>query len=252
MEKFIDTHAHLNFDDFEKDRFQLIENCLLNQIFLINVGTIFSDSKIAIKIAEKYDKGVYASVGLHPLYVEDEDLNIECFKELAKNKKVVAIGETGLDYFYEPKILSKEKYIEKQKEIFLKQIELAEELNLPLIIHSRNAFDDVYEILKNRNIKAVLHCFTGNLKDLNRFLDLGYYIGFNGIIFKANLDEVIKNTPDDRVLIETDCPFLTPPMFYEKRNNPLGVKLVMDKINKIKGENISKQVYKNSLKLFNI
>lgn len=135
MEKFIDTHAHLNFDDFEKDRFQLIENCLLNQIFLINVGTIFSDSKIAIKIAEKYDKGVYASVGLHPLYVEDEDLNIECFKELAKNKKVVAIGETGLDYFYEPKILSKEKYIEKQKEIFLKQIELAEELNLPLIIH---------------------------------------------------------------------------------------------------------------------
>ncbi len=123
---------------------------------------------------------------------------------------------------------------------------------MPLIIHSRNSFNDVYDILKDKKIKAVLHCFTGNLKDLERFLDLGYYIGFNGIIFKANLDEVIKNTPDDKILFETDCPFLTPPNFYSKKNNPMSLKIIKDRINEIKGKDIGKQVYENSLKLFNI
>ncbi|MDD4358679.1 MAG: TatD family hydrolase [Candidatus Pacebacteria bacterium] len=252
MEKFIDTHAHLNFDDFKKDRFEIIEECLLNQISMINVGTVFFDSKAAVEIAEKYDRGVYASIGLHPLYVEEEDFNIDEFKELAKSKKVIAIGETGLDYFYNPKTLSKEEYIKKQKDVFLKQIDLAEESNLPLIIHSRNAFDDLYEILKDKRVKGVIHCFTGDLKDLERFLNLGFYIGFNGIIFKTNLDEVIKNTPADRILFETDSPFLTPSEFYTKRNNPMSLKIISEKISKIKGEDILSKAYENSLKLFNI
>lgn len=252
MENFIDTHAHLNFDDFKKDRFNIIEKCLLNNISMINVGTVFSDSQIAVDIGEKYDKGVYASIGIHPLYVEKEDFDKTKFKELAKSKKVIAIGEIGLDYFYNPKILSKEEYIKKQKEVFLKQICLAEELDLPLIIHIREAFDDAYEILKHKKSKGVLHCFTGSLKDLERFLNLGCYIGINGIIFKANLDEVIRNIPKDRILIETDCPFLTPPGFYDKRNNPMSVKIIKDKISEIRGEDIGEEIYNNSLRLFNI
>ena len=252
MEKFIDTHAHLNLDDFKKDKFDVAEKCLLNNISMINVGTTFSDSKVAIEIAEKYDKGIYASAGLHPLYVEDEDFDILKFRELAKNSKVVAIGEAGLDYFYNPKNMSKEEYIKKQKEVFLKQVQLAKELDLPLIIHARNSFDDVYEIVRDKNVRGVLHCFTGNLKDLKRFLELGFYIGLNGIIFKADLDEVIKNTPIDKILFETDCPFLTPPDFNEKRNNPMSLKIIKDKVCEIKGEDIGEQVYENSLRLFNI
>jgi len=252
MEKFIDTHAHLNFDDFKKDRFEIIEKCLLNQISIINVGTTFSDSKVAVDIAEKYETSVYASVGLHPLYIEEEDFNVSKFKELARSKKVIAIGEAGLDYFYRPKVLTEEEYIKKQKQVFFQEIEFAKELDLPLIIHSRNSFNDIYEILKDKNTKGVIHCFTGDIKDLDRFLNLGYYIGFNGIIFKTNLDEVIKRTPLDKILIETDCPFLTPPDFYEKKNNPMSLEIIKDKISKIKGEDIGEKAYENSLKLFNI
>ncbi|MDD4662191.1 MAG: TatD family hydrolase [Candidatus Pacebacteria bacterium] len=251
MEKFIDTHAHLNSEYFKKDRFLVIESCLLNQVSMINAGTNILDSALAVDIAEKYPDFVYASVGVHPSSAE-EDFDIEKIKELAKSKKVVAIGEIGLDYFYSSKNISDEEFFKKQKDIFIKQLSLAEELNLPIIIHSREAFDDLYEILKTRKLKGVIHCFNGNVEDVKRFLELGYYIGFTGIIFKENLDEVIKETPNDRILIETDCPFLTPPEFYEKRNNPLSLKIIKDKICKIKGEDIGDQIYNNSLKLFNI
>ena len=251
MEKLIDTHAHLNLHSFKKDRYSVIESCLLNNVSLINIGTNFSDSKLAVEIAEKFNQGVYASVGIHPSEVE-EDFNIEELKELAESKKVIAIGEIGLDYFYSSKNISDEEFFKKQKDVFVKQLSLAEELNLPIIIHSREAFDDLYEILKTRKFKGVIHCFSGDLKNLKRFLELGYYIGFTGIIFKQDLDEVIKETPNERILLETDCPFLTPPDFYEKRNNPLSLKLIKDKICKIKGEDISNQIYNNSLKLFNI
>jgi len=246
MDKFIDTHAHLNLHSFEKDRFPIIESCLLNNISLINIGTNFLDSKLAIEIAEKYSDKVYATVGIHPSEIE-EGFDFEKLKELAKNKKVVAIGEIGLDYFY-PIPLQKSL----QKHFFIKQIEIAEELNLPIVIHSRDAFDDLYEILKTKNLRGVIHCFSGDVKELERFLELGYYIGFNGIIFKADLDEVIKKAPNDKILLETDCPFLTPPEFYEKRNNPLSLKIIKEKICKIKGEDITDQIYNNSLKLFNI
>lgn len=244
----IDTHAHLNTHSFKKDRFSIIEGCLLNNISLINIGTNFSDSKIAVEIAEKYPSGVYASVGIHPSEIEKE-FNFSQLKELAKSKKVVAIGEIGLDYFY-PSDISDFK--ERQKEFFLEQIKIAEELNLPIVIHSREAFDDLYEILKERKLKGVIHCFTGSVEDLERFLSLGYYIGLNGIIFKMDLDKVIKKIPNEKILIETDCPFLTPPGFYEKRNNPMSLKIIEDKICKIKGEDISQKIYENSLKLFNI
>jgi TatD DNase family protein len=245
---FIDTHSHLNFKDFEKDRFDLIEECLINNVWMINVGSTFSDSKTAIDIAKKYDSGVYATAGIHPLYVEDESL--DGLEELCS--RVIAIGEIGLDYFYSPRKLSEEEYIQKQKDFLIKQLDLAEKFDKPVILHIRKAFSDVYEIVKDRNLRGVVHCFTGNKKNLERFLDLGFYIGFNGIIFKMNLDKIIKEVPNDKILIETDCPFLSSPDFYEKRNNPLGVKDVLRKINEIKGEDLEEQVFKNSLKLFNI
>lgn len=245
---FIDTHSHLNFKDFDKDRFELIEECLINNVWMINVGSTLLDSKISIDIAKKYSSGVYATAGVHPLYVEGESLG--GLEELCSD--IVAIGEIGLDYFYSPKELSEEEYIKRQKEFFIKQLDIAERFDKPVILHIRKAFSDVYEIIKDRKLKGVVHCFTGNKKDLERFLDLGFYIGFNGIIFKMNLDKIIKEVPNDKILIETDCPFLAPPNFYEKRNNPLGVRDVLGKINEIKGEDLEEQIFKNSLRLFNI
>lgn len=250
--KYIDTHSHLNSKDFEEDCFSIIEECLLNEIGMINVGTDFLDSLLAVEIAKRYSNSVYATVGMHPLYVEAEKFDYDKFKEIAKHKKVLAIGEIGLDYFYHPKKLKKEEYRKIQKEVFEKQLDLAEELNLPVVIHIRNAFEDAFEILKRKKVKGVIHCFTGNMKNLEDLLSLDFYIGYNGIIFKADLNEQILKTPNNKILIETDCPYLTPPNFYEKRNNPLGVKDVLLRINEIKGEDLSSQFLKNTKDLFSI
>lgn len=250
--KYIDTHSHLNSKDFEDDCFSIIEECFLNEVGMINVGTTFLDSLLAIEIAKRYSNSVYATVGMHPLYVEEEEFKYDQFKEIAKHEKVKAIGEIGLDYFYHPKNLKKEEYRNLQKEVFKKQLDLAEELNLPVVIHIRNAFEDAFEILKKRKVKGVIHCFTGNLKNLEDLLSLGFYIGYNGIIFKTDLDEQILKTPNNKILIETDCPYLTPPNFYEKRNNPLGMKDVLVRINEIKGEDLSNQILKNTKNLFSL
>ena len=248
---YFDTHSHLNLKEFEKDRFSVAEECLKKGVQMINVGTGFFDSKIAVEIAERYPKGVYASVGLHPLYVEEEDFDIERFRELAKKDKVLSIGETGLDYFYSPKKLSIEDYRELQKYVFIKQLDLAEELKKPVIIHIRDAFEDAYKILKERQVRAVIHCFTGSLDDLEKFLSLGCYIGINGIIFKADLDEVVKKIPEDKILFETDCPYLSPPNFKGKRNDPMGVIEVAKAVNELRGKDLTEQAFNNSLKFFN-
>jgi TatD DNase family protein len=238
----IDTHAHLNFSQFDKDRKEVISECLENNISIINVGTDYQSSQEVIEMAKEYEAGVYASIGLHPLDAE-QDFDYGKYKDL-NNGKVAAVGETGLDYWYKPKGKAKrESYKEKQKEVFLKQIVLAEELNLPLIIHCRVAFDDVYEILKQKKLKGVLHCFTGILSDLERFLALGYFIGINGIIFKMDLKEVIEKIPLDRILLETDCPFLPPPGF-DQRNSPLSLEYIGEEVARIKGVSLKEVLEK--------
>ena len=279
-----DTHAHLNFKAFDKDRDQIIKKCLQENIWMINVGTNFFSSKLAVEIANNYSKGVYASVGLHPINIsnlksqnskpqlktqnfkKDEDVLEENFdykkyKKLAENKKVVAIGEIGLDYYRRPKTKKKlEEFKSKQKEIFLQQLKLAEELDLPVIFHCRMAHQDLIELLKkeiinNKKTKGVIHCFTGTWGQAQEYLKMSFYLGFNGIIFKLDLDEVIKKTPLERILVETDCPYLTPPGFENKRNDPRGVKFIIEKIAKLKDlgfEEVVQQTHKNALRLFKI
>jgi TatD DNase family protein len=266
-----DTHAHLNFFEFDRDRDELIKKCLDNQIGIINVGTNFRSSEKAIKIAENYPE-LFTSIGLHPTNITfdflkskecskteegflEDGFDYDKYKELAKAKQVVAIGECGLDYYYRPKgTTKKELFKEEQKKVFIKQLDLAKELDLPVIIHCRAAFDDLFEILSKRKVKGVLHCFTGTKEEAERFLSLGLYFGLNGIIFKTDIEEAMKVIPLDRILLETDCPYLSPPMF-EERNNPLSLKYIIDEVARIKEvsvKEIEEITYKNAKDLFNI
>ena len=259
----IDTHAHLNFNAYKTDLDEVIRRSLDNNIWMINVGSQYETSKKAVEIAEKYPEGVYAAVGLHPIHLskgifktkidkeeiefqtKEEEFDYQKYKELAKSKKVVAIGETGLDYYYRPKTKKKlEEFKNKQKEVFLKHLELAQELNLPVIFHCRFAHDDLIKILadsQNSNKSTgvdllpsgVMHCFTGSWEQAKEYLEMGFYLGFNGIIFKLDLDEIIKKTPLDKILIETDCPYLTPPPMTG-RNEPIYIKHVAEKIAKLR------------------
>jgi TatD DNase family protein len=259
----IDTHAHLNFPEFDKDRDALIKDLIKKDYQIINVGTNIESSKECVDLAEKY--GLYASVGLHPLNIEsnlkikgetekkESIFDYDEYKKLAQSKNVVAIGEIGLDYWYKPKGKARRlEFIEKQKTFFINQLDLAEELNLPVIIHCRMAFDDLIEILSKRNLRGVIHCFTGTVEQAKQLLSLGYYIGINGIIFKMDLKDVIQFVPMDKILIETDCPYLSP-LSFEERNNPFLLELIAEEIGRIKGvtrEDIFKYTFMNACSLF--
>jgi TatD DNase family protein len=272
----IDTHAHLNFNAYKEDIDQVIKRTLENDIWIINIGTQYETSKKAVEIARNYSQGVYATIGLHPIYsetglvkiknkIKEEDFDYEKYKELAKSEKVVAIGEIGLDYYYKPKTKRKiDLFKEKQKEILLKQLKLAQELNLPVVFHCRMAHDELYKILISNfqflisKLKGVMHSFVGTSEQLKKYLDLGFYIGFNGIIFKniegIDFEENIRKTPLDKILIETDCPYLTPPQ-VRGRNEPLYLKYIVEKIAKIKKnsfEKIAKITTENAKRLFRI
>lgn len=250
----IDTHAHVNFTAYKADTDEVIRRSLDGDTWIINVGSQYSTSKRAVEIAEKYEKGVYAAIGLHPIHARD-GFNYEQYKQLAQSPKAVAIGEIGLDY--------KEEYAsfgEEQKEIFLKQLELAGELNLPVIFHCRMAHDDLLEVLSSNfksqsKLTGVIHCFTGSWRQAEKYLSMGLCLGFNGIIFKMNLDDIIKKVPLDKILVETDCPYLTPQSAGAERNEPIYVRYVAEKIAKIKDisyEETAKITTENAKKIFKI
>jgi len=263
----IDTHAHLNLKDYKNDADEVIKRALENGVWMINAGVGFETSKKAVELAEKFP-GVYAAVGFHP-NDSKEEFDYSVLKELAANPKVVAIGETGLDYHRiennefspeaNPPLAGRIK--EKQKEIFKKQIELALELKKPLIIHSREAHNDLLEILNSKfsilNFQpGVLHSFSGGLEEAGKYREMGFKIAFNGIItLSRDYDEVILRTPLEDILIETDCPFLTPVPYRGKRNEPLYVIEVAKKIAEIKGLSLGKiagQTTENAKELFGI
>lgn len=275
--KWFDSHAHLNFKAFNDDHPEIIKKCLDGNLWLINVGSKYDTSEKAAAIAENYKKGVWAAIGLHPSHIEDEIFDYQKYLALAKNSdKVVAIGETGLDYF---RIKNDELEIkEKQKEAFKKQVELAMELNKPLIIHCRNAHDDLLRLLElqvsSYNLQGVIHCFTGNNQEARKYLNMGFYLGFTGIItYSSDYDAIIKDTPLEKILIETDCPYLTPlkpQTNAEKsqrksalsprksaftRNEPIYVKYTAQKIAEVRGlpiEKVAEQTFQNALKLFKL
>lgn len=269
----IDTHSHLNFNAYKEDAEEVIKRSLENDIWMINVGSQYETSKRAIELAEKYNQGVYASVGFHPIHLgkeffkvkmdseetnndKEKDFDIESYRELAKSSKVKAIGEIGLDYYYRPKSKTKTSlFKEKQKEIFLKQLDLAKELNLPVVFHCRMAHEDLIATLKQRNDKGVIHCFTGNLDQAKEYVKMGFYIGFNGIIFKLDLNDIIKKIPLEKILIETDCPYLTPPEAKTERNEPIFMKYVAKKIAELKEidyEKVAQVTTENARSLFKI
>jgi len=252
----VDTHAHLNFEAFETDYREVIERAFRSDVrAIINVGSNLKTSLEAIKIANMYAshaKGIYAAVGLHPIHVKEEDFDSNEFEKIAADKKVVALGETGLDYYYDRSTK------EKQKEIFRKVLSIANKISKPVILHSRDASDDVLSMLIEEKIdtKGVMHCFQGNWQFAKVVLDMGLYISFTGLItFTKNYEtfEVIENAPLNRLMIETDCPFMSPEPYRGKRNEPAYVIEVTKKIAEIKKislEKVAEQTSKNAMELF--
>ncbi len=257
--EWIDTHAHLNFSVFEPDREEMTEKCLDNNIWMINVGSNFENSRKAAEMAACYKKGIYAAVGLHPINLDtglvrvkedkleggnrEKEFDYNRYRKLAGLKGVVAIGEIGLDYYWRPKTTGKKKlFKQKQKELLATELRLAKDLELPVIFHCRVAHKELIEFLtKNealRPSKAVAHSFVGTHEELGHYLKFGFSIGFNGIIFKnidgVDFERLIADTPPERILIETDCPYLAPPGFTNRRNEPIAVKYVARKVAQIK------------------
>lgn len=274
----IDTHAHLDFKDFDKDREEVIQRAFDNGVKkIVNVGVDLATSRRSIELAEKYEN-IYATVGFHPHNAEEilndpRKTNFEDLKKLAVHKKVVAIGESGLDYSR----LKNKGQIEKQKKIFFKQIDTAKELNLPLVIHCRDAWEDLFEIISNansksgirdtkskiRNAKFVLHCYSGEIKDTEKFLKLpDVCFSFSGNITypkpleKAkNFIEVVKMIPLSRIMLDSDSPFLSPQEMRGKRNEPVYIKYIATKISDIKAisaEEVEKVTDENAKIFFNL
>lgn len=248
----IDTHAHLNTIEFEQDLAECISRAKEHQLeHIIVIGMDEKSNLKAIEIAEKYDF-IYASVGIHPGYVDDG--STDHLKALLKHPKVVAIGECGLDFYW-----TKDN-MEKQKEMFLNQIELAIETNYPLIIHTRKSFTEAYDMIKpfQGKVKGVFHCFSSTISDAKKAIDLGFYIGIDGpVTYKKAQDlvELVSEIDLKHILIETDSPYLSPVPFRGKRNEPSYVRFVAEKIAEIKGistEEVVKQTSLNAKLLFNI
>jgi len=256
--KFFDSHCHPQFPQYDQDREEMIKRTLDDGVKMIAVGTDFEMSAKAVELAKKYES-IWASAGLHPNDNLHEEVDIEKYRELLKEKKVVAIGEIGLDYYR----TTGEELIVKQKDRFIKFLELAREINKPLILHCRDAYTDMLEMLdaaatlfSGSAVRGVVHSFTSSWETAEKFLERGFLVGLNGIItFTEQYDEVVKNIPLDKLLLETDAPYLAPAPYRGKRNESLYLKFVAEKISKIKGETVQKiaeQTKKNTEELFGL
>ena len=241
----VDTHMHLYDNKFEDIREEVIAEALqLNIKKMIVVGCDFESSKKAIELANKYDF-IYAAIGLHPSEVHKEcDIDLTWIYELAKYKKIVAIGEIGLDYYWD------KTYVELQKQMFIKQIEIAKKLNLPIIVHSRDSINDTYIILKENICHGVLHCYSGSLEMAKEFTKLGYYLGIGGVVTFNNAKEikrVVSEIDIKYLLTETDAPYLAPVPFRGKVNKSSYIPYIIDKIYEIKSQNTDLDIVNNNL-----
>ncbi|PIY96962.1 MAG: hydrolase TatD [Candidatus Kerfeldbacteria bacterium CG_4_10_14_0_8_um_filter_42_10] len=276
----IDTHTHVNFNGFKEDGPDVIDRALRAGVWLINVSSQITTSKRAVNIAVDYKEGVYAAVGLHPIHLHEvsvdeseiafqsrrEEFNLPEYRELGLNPKTVAIGETGLDYFHIPKDDDFDLVKKRQEAVFKQQIALAVELKKPLTIHSRGTeadpmgvYQDIMAILKQfPDAKGVIHCYSGDLKTAQQFIEMGFLISFTGIVTFKNAKEiqkVAKELPLDKILLETDAPYLAPEPYRGKRNEPAYVKYIAIKIAELKGisfEEVAKVTTENARKLFKI
>ena len=234
----IDSHAHIQLSQFNPDRDVVLKRAHEAAVSTILViGFDMETSLGAVKLAEKHSQ-IYATVGMHPHDAKDLTPNVlKTFRELAAHPKVIALGEMGLDYYrnLSPRPL--------QKEAFEKQLDLAEEMQIPIIIHNRDAYADILPILEARQgrIRGVLHCFTGNVELMHRSLAIGFHIGIGGIVTYPNAKDVqavAKEVPENRLLIETDCPWLAPQFRRGKRNEPAYVRAVAEKIAELRDTSV--------------
>jgi len=249
----IDTHAHLDSSDYNDDRAVVISRTFAEQVGVITVGVDLESSEAALKLA-KHHRLIWAGVGVHPHEAKTYNRRVEKrLRELATDPKVVAIGEIGLDYYRD---LSPRKV---QRAVFIAQIELANELDLPVIIHNRESTVDMLAILrKHRPRRGVIHSFLGDIDLARKFMELGLLLGIGGpLTFKKNeiLRAAVKEIPLDRILVETDSPYLTPVPYRGKRNEPIYVRYVAEEISRIKGislDLVTSKTTQNAQRLFGI
>jgi TatD DNase family protein len=278
--EYFDVHTHVHFAAYENDSDEVIRRALEADVWLVNVGTQRDTSAGAVATAERYKEGVYAAIGLHPIHTEKshhdeaelglpdgaeapfkgqftsrgEDFDYDYYKSLALHPKVVAIGECGLDYYR-----LGEETKDRQFEAFEQQIAFAAEVGKPLMIHCRNAFSDLIALLKPRayGLKpGIVHFFTGTVADARALLDLGFSFSFGGVTtFTSDYDEVLRFIPLERILSETDAPYVTPVPHRGKRNEPLYVREVVRRIAEIRGEDpeaVQIALMANALALFGL
>jgi len=250
-----DTHAHYDDDWFDEDREELLSSLPEKGVGLVvNPGTTLDTSRMAIAMAEKYDH-VYAAVGIHPENCHDfTPQHIDVLRDLARHLKVVAIGEIGLDYYWDtnpPK--------EFQQQVLRAQLALAQELDLPVILHDRDAHGDILAIVKEfPRVRGVFHCYSGSVEDARTIVGLGWMLSFNGAATFKNArkaPEVIADIPLDKLMIETDAPYLAPVPYRGKRNDSGYVHLVAEKIAQIKGippEEVERITWENGKRFFGI
>ncbi len=252
--KFFESHAHLYFDDYDKDRNKLIEELLVSGIEgIVNAGVDTETSEKCIELAERYGQ-VYAACGFHPNDAALHKISdVEALKSLIQHEKVVAVGETGIDLYRDRAPL------DLQKKFFIRQLEIALENDLPVIVHSRSAEEQTMDIIDqvSNDYRGVFHCYAGGIDSALRLIKKGFYISFTGSITYKNSDraDIIKNIPLENILLETDSPFLTPVPNRGKRNDPSNLRFIAQKIAEIKGisiEQVASVTTLNSKKLFGI
>lgn len=278
--KLIDSHAHVNFRPFKDDWQAVIERAQQASMGMMNVGSQLSTSTRSLEVAKKFPTGVWAAVGLHPVHLAEdhveenmidgelvtfttrqERFDFQAYKQLAVQPEVVAIGECGLDYYWLPEDETKRaEYKVVQKETLKEQIGLALQVGKPNIFHCRDAYEDFLQLVAKYHgqVRGVVHCYTGSAEMVEKIVAAGLYVGFTGIITFPKteyLAEAVRRVPLDKLLVETDCPYLAPVPFRGKRNEPLYVEQVARKVAEIKGvsfEEVAKQTVENTRKLFDL
>ena len=253
-----ETHAHYDDEKFDADRVELLSHLLRENNIgkIVNVGATFKGCKESIALAEKYDD-VYAAIGIHPEEIDEiNDEVIEWLRQNSSNPKVVAIGEIGLDYYW----VKEEEQREKQRLWFNKQMDLAKELNLPVIIHSRDAAEDTLNTIRlynNSHVKGIVHCYSYSKELAMEYVKMGWYIGVGGVVTFKNakkLVETVEAIPLESIVLETDCPYMAPVPHRGERNSSIFLSHVAEKIAEIKNisvDEVEKVTYQNALNIYN-
>jgi len=264
--RIFETHAHYDDESFDEDRDELLTRLLAEDIaVIVNIGADIKTSENSVKLAKKYE-GIYAAVGVHPdeteCLSEFEDApekGISVLRGLASNEKVKAIGEIGLDYYEHEEGEKPVSVREKQKLWFKKQLELAKELNLPVVIHSRDAAEDTYNILKESGVNdGIIHCYSYSPEMAKRFIGLGFFIGIGGAVTFKNAKKAVETVKEiglGHIVLETDSPYMSPVPFRGKRNNSGNIRYIAEKIAKIlevSTEEVISVTYKNAAGLYKI